>query len=132
MAWEARAREVWIVSPDLSLDVGAGAMREVVARNLSRNIPYRYLIPDIPPVRSRARRLLAESPAGGHLEIRCRPRAEWSFVVEIALYDPTSPRRVGLMLAPSVRSETDCLLSPRHTARFCQAFARQWAGARPV
>lgn len=123
ISFEAGAREVWVVSPDLALDVGP--LREVVAANLARGARYRYLVPDTAAARRRARDL----PGG---EVRTRPLDAWRFVLEVVLYEPRDPRRrLGLMVAPSPRAEMDCVLGPAHASRFAESFQRAWKMAAP-
>jgi len=122
IAHEAAAKTIWVVSPDLRLDVGP--LRPIVAANLARGAQYRYLLPALPEVRRRATAL---QRLGGDLEVRFTPPDRWRFVLEVVLYDVRSPkRRLGLMVAPSARAETDCVLSPAHVLRFARDFDRAW------
>ncbi len=128
VAHEAAAKSIWVVSPDLRLDVGP--LRPVVAANLARGASYRYLVPAAPRALARAQALLR---LGGALEVRATPPDGWRFVLEVVLYDVRSAkRRLGLMVAPSARAETDCVLSPAHVRRFAAEFERAWSAARRV
>lgn len=133
IAHEAAARSVWVVSPDLELDVAHGPLRAVVEANLERGASYRYLVPHVPAVLARAKQLLARAPTGSDLQVRASPAGAWHFVLEVVLYDAQAPkRRLGLMVAPSSRAETDCVLGPLHARRFTQSFLSSFRAARPV
>jgi len=54
---QTKAREIWLISPDLSEDIIDAPFSRVVRENLTRGIEYHFFIPDTAVMRSRAEQL---------------------------------------------------------------------------
>lgn len=54
---QTKAREIWLISPDLSEDIIDAPFSRVVRENLARGIEYHFFIPDTAVMRSRAEQL---------------------------------------------------------------------------
>ena len=132
LAWEATVKSAWIVTPDLLLDVQSEAVRKVVRENVSRGVTYRYLVPQTPGVVQRAKKFMSGFPGGSSLEVRSVRDEGWLFLSELVLYDAQTSRRLGLMIAPTARTDVDCVLSPTHSARLARGFAETWSRATPL
>ncbi|MFZ5468779.1 MAG: helix-turn-helix domain-containing protein [Myxococcota bacterium] len=133
IAFEGRARNVWVVTPDLNLELNVAAVRELVRANLARGVKYRYLIPDSLTLRRRARALFELAPRSELLQVRQLKPMFFDFAIETVLYDAEDRKsRLGLMIAPSERADIDCVLSRAHLERMARSFERRWLRARPV
>ncbi|MEW5738222.1 MAG: helix-turn-helix transcriptional regulator [Myxococcota bacterium] len=132
LAYEATVKSAWVVTPDLLLDVQRDALRKVVRDNVARGVEYRYLVPPSPGVLQRARRFLKDFGPKAPVEVRSAPADGLMFLSEVVLYDALTPQRLGLMVAPTARSDVDCVLSPVHAARLARGFQEVWRTAARV
>ncbi|MCA9666413.1 MAG: helix-turn-helix transcriptional regulator [Myxococcales bacterium] len=152
---ERRARAVWVMTPDLGVDLALPQVLAVVRANIASGTRYRYLLPDTARMQRRAAKLRAaltpegdvnettatpaataangDTPGQGDLEIRVTDASAFDFALETVLYDPKDrARRLGLLVAPTRRREIDAVLDSEAASRFERAFTRRWRTARPV
>jgi transcriptional regulator with XRE-family HTH domain len=127
LAFEATATDVWVVSPELSTELGWPELLQTVRGRLAAGASYRYLIPRQRVPMGRARKLQAALGRQRGLEIRTASPELFAFAVELVLYNPTdASRRLGLMVAPTRQPEFDLVLGPHLLQRFARAAERSW------
>ena len=125
---ERQAKRVWVISPDLESETERPEIRQTVKNNIRAGAEYRYLVPERRGTIQRGQALLhTVGPAG--IEIRVAPEIQFAFVIETVLYDPETPRRVGLMVAPTRRPEFDIVLGFQAADSFEGAFKSLWASS---
>jgi len=130
LAYEAGARQVWVVTRELKSELRSNELRAVVAKNLARGARYRYLVPDTPPVRRRADKLLEIVGDRGELEVRLLPPKLFAFATDAVLYDADDARRkLGLVVAPTPRTEYDFVMGRAYLRRFVMSFRSTWRTA---
>jgi transcriptional regulator with XRE-family HTH domain len=132
VAFEGTIRSAWVVSPDLELDSNDEAVRSTVRTNLARGVEYRYLIPRQRAVVARAKRMLQEHHQVPSLQVRTLPAAHAMLITEMVVYEAGTSERLGLMVAPTARTDVDCVLSRIHAERLERAFAHAWRHAAVV
>ncbi|MGD8282389.1 MAG: helix-turn-helix transcriptional regulator [Gemmatimonadota bacterium] len=128
---ESEANEVWVVTPDLKVDLSVPEIHAVVRENVRRGCRYRYLIPDTKRMRKEARRLLAAIPERGEPQIRA-DHVGFDFAFEMVLYDQGTDAQLGLLVAPTRRPEFDIVLGRAATRNLRRAFRRRWPAASEV
>jgi len=134
LAYETDARQIWVVTRELKSELRSNELRAVVAKNLERGARYRYLAPDTPAVRRRAERLRGMVGERGDLEVRLLSPRLFAFATDAVLYDADDPRRkLGLVVAPTPRTEYDFVMGRAYLRRFATSFRRHWrSAARPA
>jgi len=131
-ARESKARVVWIVSPYLYYDVLNPSCRNVVARNLSRNVQYAYIVADSELTRSRMaeyQKHFGISDAVAKKIFLTLPESELAeFISEIVMYDPHLDRRAayGYPHASGIAAPDVLEFTPGSTDHFIQKFQELW------
>jgi transcriptional regulator with XRE-family HTH domain len=128
---ERQADTVWVLSPRLESEANIPSVRAAVASNLASGSVYRYLIPAQENVLAEARVLCHEN-AGGNLEVRTTDPNIFLFTIETVIYDPGTPTRMGLMVAPTRRPEFDIVLGANSASQFELSFESLWDTAQPI
>ena len=97
--FEGTAREIWILGYDLSWEIENSQLCEKVANNLKNGVKYRYLLPDYPKLRNRAKLLLDRvvdgetDPAKTNIEIKFQKTRIRLLQFGAAIYDPDINKR---------------------------------------
>jgi transcriptional regulator with XRE-family HTH domain len=125
---ERQAKRVWVISPDLESETARPEIKQTVKNNVRGGTEYRYLVPERVDTIQRGRALL-DAVGPDRIEIRIAPEAQFAFAIETVLYDPETPRRVGLMVAPTRRPEFDIVLGSQAADSFERAFKDLWASS---
>ncbi|MEM9188467.1 MAG: helix-turn-helix transcriptional regulator [Myxococcota bacterium] len=129
---ESQAETVWVMTPDLRLDLELPEVHAVVHSNLARGVRYRYLIPNTKSMKARAQHLLKTLGAPSLLQFRIGQTELFDFSFETVLYDATrADTRQALIVAPTRRPDFDIVLGHDATERFRAAFERRWRSAVP-
>jgi hypothetical protein len=97
--FEGHAKEIWILGYDLSWEIENPTLCEKVSTNLKKGVKYRYLLPDTPKLRNRAKILLQRvigeetDPAKTNIEIKFQKTRIRLLQFGVCIYDPDIKNR---------------------------------------
>lgn len=93
--FEGQAKEVWILGYNLSWEIENPDLFEKVSSNLKNGVKYRYLLPDSPKLRNRAKILLERlvdgetDPTKKNIEIKFQQTRIKLLQFGVCIYDPS-------------------------------------------
>lgn len=89
---EEKAKEVWVVSPDLHYDTENDTFKTIVEHNLHEKTKYRYIVPNTPSVLKHLRNYKKDNTIPKDMAqemFLLLPASEFNvFLNELAIYDP--------------------------------------------
>lgn len=98
---EKKAKEVWIVSPDLHYDTENDEFKNIVEHNLHNDTKYRYIVPNTSSVMKHLNRYQKDLTIPKDLTkemFLLLPPSEFNpFLNELAIYDPNGDKPVACL-----------------------------------
>ncbi len=108
---EKKAKEVWIVSPDLHYDTENDAFKNIVVHNLHDRTKYRYIVPNTNSVNKHLNKyqkdLTIPKDLAKEMFLLLPPSEFIPFMSELAIYDPNSKTPVACMAVWKNCDESD-------------------------
>ncbi|MDB4438983.1 hypothetical protein N9176_01910 [bacterium] len=112
---EKKAKEVWIVSPDLYYDTESDEFKNIVTHNLHNNTKYRYIVPNTTSVIKHLNKYQKDQTIPKDLSkemFLLLPPSEFNpFMNELAIYDPNGDSPVACLAVWRDCNESDEVLS---------------------
>ncbi|MBT8231546.1 MAG: hypothetical protein HKO66_15095 [Saprospiraceae bacterium] len=112
---EKKAKEVWIVSPDLYYDTENDEFKNIVTHNLHNNTKYRYIVPNTRSVIKHLNKYQKDQTIPKDLTkemFLLLPPSEFNpFLNELAIYDPNGSKPVACLAVWRDCNESDEVLS---------------------
>ena len=112
---EKKAKEVWIVSPDLYYDTESDEFKNIVTHNLHNNTKYRYIVPNTTSVIKHLNKYQKDQTIPKDLSMEMfllLPPSEFNpFMNELAIYDPNGDSPVACLAVWRDCNESDEVLS---------------------
>ena len=129
---EKKAKEVWIVSPDLYYDTESDEFMNIVKHNLHKDTKYRYIVPNTPSVSRHLGKYQRDQtiPKDRFKEMfLLLPPSEFNpFLNELAIYDPNGKKPAACLAVWRECNESDEVMSfdEKMTAELIKRFKKLW------
>lgn len=129
---EKKAKEVWIVSPDLHYDTENDEFKNIVSHNLHNNTKYRYIVPNTSSVSKHLNRYQKDLTIPKDLSkemFLLLPPSEFNvFLNELAIYDPNGDDPVACLAVWRDCNESDEVISfdKEMTEELIKRFRKLW------
>jgi len=129
---EKKAKEVWIVSPDLYYDTENDEFKNIVKHNLHRNAKYRYIVPATKSVMKHITKYQKDQtiPKDVAKEMfLILPPTEFNpFLNELAIYNPNGKSPIGCLSVWKECDRDDELIcfDPKFTKELIKSFKSLW------
>lgn len=126
---EDKAKEVWVISPNLHYDTENKDFSELISVNLGQKTKYRYIVPGTLQVEKNIR-LYKKMYNVSEKEIKNNflilPSSEWiPFVMECAIYDAST--KAVAYAAPANENSQDVIKFNKQTTSYMTAsFKKMW------
>jgi len=129
---EKKAKEVWVVSPDLHYDTESDKFKNIVEHNLHKKTKYRYIVPSTVSVLKHLRKYQKDLtiPKDRAKEMfLLLPESEFNpFLNEIAIYDPNGKNPVSCLAIWKDCNESDEVIAfdKKMTNELIKNFRKIW------
>jgi len=129
---EKKAKEVWIVSPELHYDTENDEFKNIVKHNLHNDTKYRYIVPNTTSVIKHLNMYQKDNTIPKDLTkemFLLLPPSEFNpFLNELAIYDPNGKKPVACLSVWRDCDENDEVISfdKKMTVELAKRFKKLW------
>lgn len=126
---EDKAKEVWVISPNLHYDTENKDFSELISVNLGQKTKYRYIVPGTPQIEKNIK-VFKKMYSVSEKEVKefflILPNSEWlPFVMECAIYN-ASTKSIAVGAPANENSQDVIKFNEETTAYMTASFKKIW------